>query len=99
MTKKISLTGSDGLHCFSQARLTHTQLLENNAMNEQKKKKEKKNHGSHFSNGVVELSGADDHLHLEDVAFGDAALHQTLQHLLLVQSDTEKKKHRQENQL
>lgn len=46
------------------------------------------NHGSHFSDGVVELSGADDHLHLEDVAFGDAALHQTLQHLLLVQPGT-----------
>lgn len=46
------------------------------------------NHGSHFSDSVVELSGADDHLHLEDVAFRDAVLHQTLQHLLLVQSDT-----------
>lgn len=45
------------------------------------------NHSSHFSDGVIELSGTDDHLHLEDVAFGDAALHQTLQHLLLVQSD------------
>lgn len=41
----------------------------------------------HFSDCVVELSGADDHLHLKDVAFGHAPLHQTLQHHLLIQPD------------
>lgn len=48
--------------------------------------------GPHFSDCVVELSGADDHLHLKDVPFGHAPLNQTLQHLLLVQSDIREKK-------
>lgn len=45
----------------------------------------------HFSYCVVELSGSDDHLHLKDIAFGHAPLHQTLQHLLLVQPDISEK--------
>lgn len=48
--------------------------------------------GPHFSNGVVELSGTDDHLHLKDVSFGHAPLNKTLQHLLLIQPDMSEKK-------
>ena len=43
--------------------------------------------GPHLSDRVVELSGADDHLHLKDVTFGHAPLNQVLQHALLVQPD------------
>lgn len=53
--------------------------------------------GPHFSNGVVELSGTDDHLHLKDVSFGHAPLHKTLQHLLLVQPDMSEKEQVWEN--
>lgn len=54
--------------------------------------RERKNGSSpYFSDGVVELSGSDDHLHLKDVAFGHAPLHQALQHLLLIQPEKNKK--------
>lgn len=46
----------------------------------------------HLSNGVVELSGTDDHLHLKDVPFGHAPLNKTLQHLLLIQPDMSEEK-------
>lgn len=39
----------------------------------------------HLSNGVFQLSGPNDYLHLEDVTFGHASLNQSLQHFLLVQ--------------
>lgn len=47
---------------------------------------------AHFSNCVVELSGANDHLHLKDVPFRHALLNQILQHLLLVQPNRSEKK-------
>lgn len=48
----------------------------------------------YFSNGVLELSGADDELHLKDVPFRHAPLNKTLQHLFLVQPDVSEKKQR-----
>lgn len=39
----------------------------------------------YFCNSVLQLSGPNDYLHLEDITFGHASLNQSLQHLLLVQ--------------
>ena len=43
--------------------------------------------GGDLSDGVFELAGSDDHLHLEHVTLGDTAGHQLLQNLLLVQPE------------
>lgn len=53
----------------------------------------------YFSNGVLELSGADDELHLKDVPFRHAPLHKTLQHLLFVQPDMKKQQENEETQI
>lgn len=52
-----------------------------------KNQRKRKGVSVHLSHAVVELPGSNDHLHLKNVAFGDALLHQILQHFLLVQSD------------
>lgn len=53
----------------------------------------------YFSNGVLELSGADDELHLKDVPFRHAPLNKTLQHLLFVQPDMKKRQENEETQI
>ena len=46
----------------------------------------------HLAHGISVLPGANQHLHLEDVAARGAGLHQRLQHRLLVQPEEGKRK-------